>query len=288
MFLFMDKALRALQKKVLSYERNILQESYIANYSPSIVFQEVDGLFDITFFGEGYDDNPQEACDEDFGGNYAFCNLLDLLAQQRYADKVLSLNFTGPDMGANGLRSWVFNRLVNAEVCFPQLKSFQVTLTDPGDHNQSLIDDNGCLEENGMVARLVARMPAIEFLAIPSAPNADFFTIPLPDLKRFIVQAGMDHQDFIANLAKSSCMPALFSLDFADMMYNWNEQSGTSFEDFAALFRSALLRKGFHFKLRFSKLTQAQLFELQKMNGGVQFLVIPSEPAYYVSHAMRN
>jgi hypothetical protein len=54
--------------------------------------------------------------------------------------------------------------------------SFRVAWQRPGDHNHPVL---GCgYEEGGMIARLLDRMPNLEELTVPSAPDASFFDRP--------------------------------------------------------------------------------------------------------------
>ena len=60
--------------------------------------------------------------------------------------------------------------------------------TDPAAHNLASIG----YEEEGMIAKLVAKMPALKYLELPSAPNKDFFDLDLK-LTALILHAGEDH-----------------------------------------------------------------------------------------------
>jgi hypothetical protein len=62
----------------------------------------------------------------------------------------------------------------------------------------------------------------------------------------------------------------------------------TPFEDYLAVFESKYVKDSFHFKLREGALTQAQLFILQNANRNIQFLHIPTQSDYYVSHLIQK
>lgn len=282
-----------LQEEIYKYETTDFETGekveYFVDYSPKIFFSQVGDFFETIFFGDGYDDDPNTKIDEiDYSTNFAFCRFLEFISNQGIADKLISIKFSGPDEGANGTKSWNFNRLVNSDVVFPNLKSFMVQLTNLGDHNQSIIDGD-CLDENGIIARLMLKMPNLERLVLPSAPDKSFFQIGKHPLKSLTIQAGYSNQNFIENLANSENFFQLSALDYTEVIdvYDIPVEDYTSFENYKKLFQS----KGFstikHFKLRGSILETEQLFELQKLNN-VQFLNIVAKGGRYVSHLMKD
>ncbi|MDR2037773.1 MAG: hypothetical protein LBQ60_07610 [Bacteroidales bacterium] len=285
----MKERLLELQEKIFQHYHQ-QENGFHLVYSPRIYFFESGDLYEIIFYGEGYDDDPSVKADDlGEGYNYGYCALLDFLTVQENAEKVSVLRFGGPDSGANGTRSWDFSRLVHSDVRFTNLLEFEVALTDPGDHNTSIIDEQSSYEENGTIARLVSRMPRLETLIVPSAPDRSFFDLedlPIIELK---VQAGYDHQNFIGNLADSSNLKELRALDYSEKFDRFNDFTDkdlTSFESYKNLFRSDAFRhspNSFHFKLRYARLTKEQLFELQEINP-IQFLYIDVQPGHYVSH----
>jgi len=287
----MKTTLLQLQQEIynyvtIDYDTEEAQPYYV-NYSPKLLFLQAGDLFDVTFYGDGYDDDAEtKAVDLDFETNFPFCRLLDLITEEENADKLISLTFDGPDTGANGLKSWDFSRIIQSDVIFPNLKSFSVQLTDLGDHNQNVIDGGG-LEENGMIAKLLAKMPALETLVVPSAPDQSFFEIGRHPLKQLKVQAGYGHQQFIEHFANSDNFFQLNSFDYTDLidMQEMPAEEFTSFEQFRKLFKSKAFSTVSHFKLRNSILTMEQLFELQKLSK-VQFLNIAAKGGRYVSHLM--
>ncbi len=282
-----------LQKEVYKYETTDFETgdniAYFVDYSSNIFFSQVGDFFEIIFWGDGYDDDPDTKITEiDYSTNFAFCRFLEFISNPKIADKLISIKFSGPDEGANGTKSWNFNRLVNSNVVFPNMKSFVVQLTNLGDHNQSIIDGD-CLDENGIIAKLISKMPNLESLVLPSAPDKSFFQIGKHPLKSLTIQAGYSNQNFIENLADSENFSQLSALDYTEMIdvYDIPAEEYTSFESYKKLFQS----KGFstvkHFKLRGSILKTEQLFELQKLNN-VQFLNIVAHGGRYVSHLMND
>lgn len=290
----MIEQLIGLQEEIYNYEIRDFDtgeaKEYFIDYSPKIEFSKIGEFYSLSFYGDGYDDDPNiKAIDFDYQTNFAFCRFLDFLSEQQNADKIISLHFGGSDVGANGTKSWMFNRLVNADVTFPNLKTFSIRLTDLGDHNQSIIDCDFSMEESGMVAKLVLKMPNLENLIIPSAPDKSFFEIGKHPLSSLKVQAGYDHQNFIENLSESDNFYQLSVLDYTEVIdiFDKKEEEYTSFENFKKLFRSKAFSNVGLFKLRGSILTEDQLFELQKLNN-VQFLNIVAKGGRYVSHLMQD
>lgn len=280
--------------KILELQENInkfiakSEEGFQFQSSPRVFFSPAGENVEIIFYGEGYDDDPNMRI-EDFeeGQNYGFCAFLEFLKVQENANKISKLKFYGPDSGANGTRSWDFSRLINSDVTFPNLIDFEVALTDPGDHNLSIIELQSNYEESGVIARLLAKMPNVISLRVPSAPDKSFFEVENHSLRNLVVQVGYDHQNFIENLASSSNLTELISVDFTEKYDRYNEfpEDFTPFESFKKLFQSPVFDNGFHFILRNSKLTKEQLFELQKTRN-IEFMHINAN-AGYISHLNR-
>lgn len=282
-----------LQNEIYKYEiidfDTKEENDYFIDYSPKLEFTKIGELFSFSFYGNGYDDDPNIKVTEiDYETNFAFCRFLEFISEQQNADKIISLSFGGQDEGANGTKSWDFNRLLKSNSTFPNLKSFSVQLTDLGDLNQSIIDGE-MMEENGIIAKLVSRMPRLESLIIPSAPDNSFFDIGTHPLKFLKLQAGYSHQNFIENLAKSENFKELRALDYTDLIdvYDIPTEEFTDFESFEKLFKSEAFSSIGHFKLRNAKLENEQLFTLQRLNK-VQFLNIKANGGKYVSHLMNE
>lgn len=276
----MINELIALQESIYNYYQEEESEGSL-QYLPRVSFSKIGELYEINYYGEGYDDDDTIAASElEEGYNYGFCTLLDFLAD--HADQVLSLNFDGPDSGANGLRNWNFKRLTNSKVVFSNLLSFKVALTDVGHHNLSIIAEND--EEDGMIAALVSKMPMLKELQLPSTPGEQFFLIPNLPIQSLIIQAGYDHQNFIVNLAKSSNLKDLIALDYSDKILsqeNFSTEEVTSFDDYKTLFESAVMTQLAHLKLRDNRLKPEECQGLRQINK-VQFLHIVQFPGKYI------
>lgn len=278
----MTEKLIELQSEIYNYH-NSSEYEYNLEYSPKISFSKIGEFYEILFYGEGYDDDftihSSKFEPEEF--NYGFCAFQDFLIEN--SSHIISLIFNGPDAGANGTRNWNFNRLINSDIVFENLESFKVPLTEVGDHNQSVIGEYD--EENGMIAKLVAKMPKLKTLELPSAPNEDFFNLPKLNINHLSIQAGYDHQNFIENLSKSKNLTMLKSLDYTepfDHFGDMDEEEFTSFENFSKLFESELfLYQDFYLKLRENRLTKEQLEKLKEIRN-IQLLHIKTETGKYI------
>lgn len=281
----MKEALSELQRNIYQQEVEATEGIYDIGDSARLYYAPVGDLYDLYFYGNGYDDYPHiPATELEADSNRPFCSLLDFIARPEHAGRIASLTFDGPDEGSNGTKNWDFTRLIHADAFFPNLKQLSVQQCDWGDHNFNIIGRD--YEEEGMIARLLSKMPHLEALTVPSAPDRSFFDIPGHPLKYLKVQAGYDHQGFIRNLAASTNFPQLAVLDFTDFMDTNNASTAdfVPFEDFKALFTSPAFSTVRHFTLRGSILTRGQLLELQTLRRDVQFLHVAATCGQYVSH----
>ncbi len=268
-----------LQERIFKYHTS--DYPYNLEYSPRILFSKIGDLYEIVYYGDGYDDDytvNSSVLQLEEGYNYGFAALLDFLIKN--PRNIASLIFAGPDTGANGVLSWNFNRIIHSDVWFENLQWFQVALTDAGSHNQSVIGEY--YDEEGMIAKLVSKMPKLEFLQVPSAPDISFFDPERLPVRRLVVQAGYDSQNFIRNLAMNSRkLKNLMSLDYTDILST--DAPLTSFENYKILFESDLFAnyRHFHFTLRTSGFTRSQLAELQMIRD-IQFLYIDTRAGKYI------
>lgn len=285
-----------LQRNIAEFQDLLFGEEHMATVpGPRVEFSIAAGGLDLSYFGDPFDDDPSVKVDiEDDDLNYPLVAFLNWLSQPEHAAAVRSLRFCGPDEGANGLRAWQFARLVNAGVEFPRLHSFDVQLTDPGDHNMSAIasaDDD--YAEGGTLAALLGMMPALQYLAAPSAPNASFFDGDSHPLQSLRVQSGVAHQGFISHFAHSSRFPELGVVDYAEV-YDYMDllhadedelaERFTSFADFERLVTSAAGRHIEHFTVRGTRLSVEELKALQALNPNLQLLYVPVDGSRYISH----
>ncbi|SMR83986.1 MULTISPECIES: hypothetical protein [Stenotrophomonas] len=240
------------------------------------------GGLHVEFFG-----NPWEE---------PFAWTLACLSDQRVADAIMSLSFTGPDEGANGTREWEFTALLDSDVRFPRLRSLSISPTEPADHNMSLVQRAGTImEEDGEIARFVSKAPYLSELVVPNAPDAAFFEVPLPHLHSLRIGGGSDTQRFIDNLVASRNLPALGLLDFSEsteLQFTWADarepDAVTPFAVYERLFASDAFDALHTFRLRNSALALEQLQSLQVMRPRLSFMVIQAATGGYVSHFAKD
>jgi uncharacterized protein (TIGR02996 family) len=115
-------------------------------------------------------------------------------------------------------------------------------------------------EEAGVIGKVLAKCPLAEELALPSAPNHEFFAVGVRPIKKLQLKAGAATQDFIRNLSRSDCFPYLETLTYDE--YNLRE-GGTPFDHFAELLRSRALQKVQSLDIGCSSLKAAELRRLR-------------------------
>ncbi len=196
--------------------------------------------------------------------------ILELLAFRDFAPLLTSLRLTAPDEGINGTRSWNLEPLTRGEGTYQNLRIFDIQRPKPGHRNRSILGD---LAEDGIVARLLDKMPNLEQLFIHSAPTLAFFERNPHPLKHLIIQTGYDSQNFIINLARSSCFSQLKTLDFTDYSETYIKdypQYQTPKQHYLELFNSPALPSLEVLTLRYSPLREEETEELKKTQLGSQ------------------
>jgi hypothetical protein len=196
-----------------------------ASFIDRLGITQVGELARLDFYGDPFGDS--------------FADLLDVLGDSEVANSLASLEFRGPDEGSNGTRNWDLSAIADSGVSFPRLRRLSIEQTKPTDHNKSIVAQD--YDEEGVLAKILAKSPALEVLVTPSAPNADFFQIGPRPIQFLSVDTGFDHQNFIANLARSTCFPALQSFEFGEYHETYMDDFSshvTPFVDYRALFTS--------------------------------------------------
>jgi hypothetical protein len=205
--------------------------------------------------------------------------ILELLAFADFAPFLGVLRLSAPDEGINGTRSWKLEPLTQGEGTYQNLRLLDIQGTQPQHHNRTILGD--CAEE-GIVARLLDKMPNLEQLSIPSAPSPAFFNRPPHPLKHLTLQTGYDTQNFILNLAQSTCFSQLKTLDFTDYAETYiqnHEQRKTPKSDYFHLFNSTALPHLETLTLRHSLLTEKDTAELKKTPLGSQLDLLKILPS---------
>jgi hypothetical protein len=196
-----------------------------AEFIDRLCVTRVGELTHLDFYGDPFE--------ESFG------DLLGALGDQEVANSLASLELRGPDEGANGTRNWDLSAIAHSSASFPRLRRLSIEQTKPTDHNRSIVAET--YDEEGVLAKILAKAPELDVLVTPSAPNADFFQIGQHPIQHLSVDTGYDHQNFIANLATSSCFPRLRSFEFGEYNETYMDDFSdhvTPFADYRNLFMS--------------------------------------------------
>lgn len=232
-----------------------------------LLFTEVQGLFHLEFYGFPWNDN--------------FLKFIELICIPEVASKIVALNFRSPDQGANGTLNWDFSELIQSKTDLANLKTLFVEPYQPEWHNFPIIAES--LEEEGMIAKLIAKMPCLKKLTLPNSPDASFFEVSRESLSYLRVESGYDPQNFIFNLSHSSCFPNLQTLDFGDYNQQYVDEYPEAcipFEHYVELFCSRAFASIQLFVLRNAVLSPTQLQELHQQRQGMTFRFIQSYGDY--------
>ena len=169
----------------------------------------------------------------------------EIINQEEFAEQIWSLRLQGADEGINGTNNWDLAALAqNPKVIFRNLKQILLPLNEKN-HHRIIVTGDDDYEENGVLAKILSKMPHLEFLQSPSTPNEDFFKHST-SIKTLHIQAGYNHQNFIYNLAQSKNFEHLETFkfwDYAESYMENYEQYATSVGDYIALFSSTHLPK---------------------------------------------
>jgi hypothetical protein len=232
-----------------------------ASFLDRLCITKVGTLVHLDFYGDPFGESFEE--------------LLDALVDQHVASAIASLDIRGPDEGSNGTRNRDLTQLAEGPTSFPNLRRLSIEQTKPADHNRTIVART--YEEDGVLGRILAKAPALEVLVTPSAPNADFFRVGLRPIVQLSVDAGYDHQRFIANLAESSCFPDLRSFEFGEYNETYMEDFSsrvTPFTDYRKLFQSSAFASVKVFRWKNPVCSPAEMANVKSFIGGRQILVV--------------
>jgi hypothetical protein len=245
-----------------------LQQSIAANGQDRLFASPTHDLLHLEFDGESQ--------------GTAFDLLLDALCQAEFAAAIESLVFRGPDLGANGTRNWDFTRLIQSGVIFPKLRSFEVRPSTLLAHNHTIIAET--YDEDGQIAALVANMPLLQTLIVPSAPNIEFFAVELSELRVLQVEAGYDHQNFIHNLSLSHNMPQLKQFCYSDITHQnlLDPSQSTPFQAYEQLFSSPAIANVNSVVLQNVRFSHEQIQLLKSLKPECYLRIVP-EPQIIVA-----
>lgn len=80
--------------------------------SDRVVLLKSKELYHLEFYGNPAEDN--------------YYKLLEIICDKEISEKLKSIDFKGPDEGANGTRNWDLNALVNGFAFFKNLEYFAI------------------------------------------------------------------------------------------------------------------------------------------------------------------
>ena len=229
----------------------------------------VAGELHIDFYGSPFDES--------------FHEMLAAVVTPEVSAKLASLTLRGPDEGSNGTRNWNLSVLADSEVAFPLLRELSVEQTKPTDHNRSIVASVYEYEEEGVLARLLARAPVLESLVTPSAPDTNFFQLGKRPLRLLSVDAGYDTQDFIRNLANSTCFPNLVCLEFGEYNEKYMDDYSsrcTPLADYHELFKSAAFQSVRQFVWRNPACSATDISALKKLRRNLQLMIVQTSAEY--------
>ena len=205
--------------------------------------------------------------------------MMDAIGRDPIAPALCSLTLDGPDIGVNGTCEWSVGPLACSSAGFPLLRSLHFPQIGASDHNRTVLGSG----DEDTIAALVARMPVLRSLTLPSPPAKAFFNTPLPHLYRLSVDAGCDPLGFIPNLAGSDSLPRLGVFEWGEYaetyMDDWRSQA-TPFSDFAELFRSRAFDKIELFSLKNPVHSDDELAGLAAIRPAMQFKIVHASHSY--------
>ena len=250
------EVLKSLQRRIA--DRN--ESDISSNYLQCLAIKQTNNLFSLDFYG----DSEEES----------YLDLLETIAQAGIASHIRSLILQSPDVGANGTHHWNLEPLVNTEATFLQLETFWIQLNQPGDSNRSIIGAD--YEEDGILAKLLAKSPKMRTLNVPSAPNAAFFSVGERPIRTLNIDAGYDTQNFISNLAKSICFPELHCLAWGEYNETYMSEYAaccTSIDSYCELLQSQAFKKVERFIWRNPIYNDDVIKSLKKLNPNLNIVV---------------
>jgi hypothetical protein len=211
----------------------------------------------------------------------AYASFLAALAMEPIASSLCSVVIDGFDEGANGTRNWDVSPLADSAAKFPNLRHLRIQGGADTDHNRTIVAR--VYDEDGVIGKIAAKATGLETLVCPSAPSANFFNVPLNNLRYLAVDAGYDTNDFIGNLSKSRNTPNLRSLTWGEYsetyMDDWKDRT-TPFQSLVDLIKSPAFDAIKVFCLKNPTCSDEQLMELGALRPEMQFKVVRTSSAY--------
>lgn len=246
--------LKNLQQRIIQLEERVYPETYSrtdSDYS-KILFTEKNDLFHVLFYGL--------VMDESFG------DVIETISQPEVSVNIESFIIHEADEGANGTIDLDFTEIIDSNAIFSNLKYFYVEPYHDRWHNHPMIGWGD--DDDLMISKLIAKMPQLEALTLPNAPNQDFFRLDLNQISSLNIYSGYESHNFILNLSHSSNIPKLKFLQFGEYNERYMHeypQGCTSFEHYVELFQSKAFSKISRFIIRHSILSEYQIEKLKEI-----------------------
>ena len=262
----MNQVMEQLQRQF----REFADTRVNAEFHDHLSILEVAGQLHIDFCGSPFDE--------------PFNYLCSSLARTEIASVIGSLSLRShSDLGVNGTRNWDLWMLVHGAVVFPNLRSFSVEQNNPDGQNRVIVGAD--YDESGVLGRLLRKSPALEKLTVPSAPDRSFFELKSHPLRFLNVDAGYDTQDFIGNLAASSCFPNLTTFEFGEFNETYLDDfqaSCTPFDDYRRLFMSEAFSRVKMFVWRNPVCSESEMMKLRPLRskGVLQIKIVQFSSRY--------
>lgn len=226
----------------MTIEENIKAqlEKEIEDYSPGSHQVKVHEKKGSDLFGLDYETTWYD----DYSSDHGSLPIFYILSQPEYAAKINKISITAEDEGVNGTQNWELNSLVENDSLFDNLEEFILPLNDGENHHGKIVTNNDSYDENNALGLLLNKAKNLKKLVAPSASGPLFFERESHGLRELEIQTGFSNQNFIANLAKSTCFKDLTSLTFRDYAETYMDDykdSCTKYEDYLALVNSDTL-----------------------------------------------
>jgi hypothetical protein len=226
----------------MTIEENIkaLLEKEIEDYSPESHQVRISEKKGSDLFSLDY----QTCWNDDYSSEHGVLPIFYILSQPEYAGRINKISIAAEDEGVNGTQNWELNSLLENDALFDNLEEFILPLNDAENHHRKIVTNDDSYDEKNALGLLLDKAKNLKKLVAPSAPEPKFFERKSHGLKELNLQSGYDHQNFIANLSKSTCFKDLTSLTFRDYAETYMDDykdSCTKFDDYLALVNSDTL-----------------------------------------------
>lgn len=186
-------------------KENIPHDYSTENNHVKVRLIENSSFFEIDYYTAWYNEYNEKAQ----------IPIFSILSNSDFSQYLFKLKLLSKDIGVNGTQYWDLDSLINNSAIFPNLTHIEFALNN-SNHHKKIITYQDDYDENGGIGLLLDKCANLKKLRIPSAPNHYFFERTNHSLEELIVQCGYDHQNFIENLANSTCFSTLKKLNFTD------------------------------------------------------------------------